>query len=181
MNRNELILLKIVAISKYRHTIRRTRHPLGTVQRTARHEERPPAQPLTQLRQTVQIEHLPDRHAPTRKHMLMQVPLGLQRGEHLEADRVRRHGREVVIPEESEHPLTLLQTGVFRFAALLAVGLLLGVGHRVPCLRESDTEEEDVPALKLDVAFLGDGEDVVEGNGVLGKCVRYGLSFLFQE
>lgn len=107
----------------------------------------------------------------------MQIPLGLQRREHLETDRVRRHGREVVIPQELHNPPALFQPCVLGLA-LLAVRLLLRVGHGGPGPGEADAQEEDVPALELDAAFVGDGEHVVEGDDVLGECV-YGLFSLF--
>lgn len=76
----------------------------------------------------------------------------------------------MVIPHKPEHALTLLQTRMF-WDLLLAVRLFLVMAQRVPGLRQADAKEKNITLLKLDIALLGNGQDVIQRRDMLTEPV----------
>ena len=62
----------VIPPSKNRYPVHMTPHTTGTMRRHTAQEEGPTALPATHLRHPLQIQHLPDRHAPQREKVLVQ-------------------------------------------------------------------------------------------------------------
>lgn len=147
--------------SKDRHAIWWARHAVGKFERAAGYKERPASQFLAQRCQFLQVEHLSDRHTPSGKQVVVQIPFLLDGREYLKTDCVRCDGSEMVIPEESDHALALLDTRML-WRIQLTVRLLLRVRHCIPRFGEAYAEKECVSLLKLDFAFLRYLKDIIQ-------------------
>jgi hypothetical protein len=164
--------------------------------RHAAHEKRIPPQLLTLLAQRLQVKHLANRRAPARQQPLVHQPAALhirlprlplpdapRRGVHpldgrpLEARRVARHSRKLVLPDPLHRRLGGLDAEEVRGGALRD-GLLLGGGEGVVGEGEAGPDEEDVSRLEGHALVRGDGFEGVEGNVGAGEAVE-GLDAVF--
>jgi len=101
----------ITAQSQNTNRIRRTRHPTGEIQRRTRKKETPAPTPRTHLRQLLQIEHLPNRHAPHGQKDIMQPKSLVLCRPRLKDIRISTHSSEVMVPEPLHRRLRAFDPG----------------------------------------------------------------------
>lgn len=70
----DITSVPVTAISKESYCVRMTCNSTLHIRHGTAHEESPSSLFLTLLTQLIQVPHLPNRHAPPRKHILMQIP-----------------------------------------------------------------------------------------------------------
>lgn len=111
------------------------------IQGTGRNKEGPSVQLLTQLRQTLQVEHLTDRYSPSRKTVVVHRPVVVPVWSHLEADSVTSDCYDMVVPHEPSDGLTLDKTTVSMFVCLCQFSIvhLLLQSDGLPGLGETTT------------------------------------------